>query len=249
VLLAHLATHGRRLPVDRELFAYVGSESVERHFAIGLAIATAAAQYGVVPGASARIADIGCGCGRVAQFAGMMLDPSAGGRYKGFDTWREGVAWGTANISPLFPHVTFHHLGAGTVDNYVDDAAYSIEVADSSQDGVIASSLFTHLKRDAARRYLDEIARILRPGGRLYLTAFASTLWCRHWNDQDEYGRYCYSPGRTDTYLHDGALRDELARCGLEVVCERLGHWRADSSAPKLVGSYQDLFIVERIGA
>src|SRR5262249_30660382 len=106
-----------------------------------------------------------------------------------------------------------------------------------------------HLKRDAARKYFAEIARILRPGGRMYLTAFASSAHCRVWNEEDDHARYSYEIGITNAYLHEGRLHDELARCGLTVVFERPGHWRVDSSPPKLVGAFQDLFIAERSNA
>jgi SAM-dependent methyltransferase len=45
--------------------------------------------------------------------------------------------------------------------------------ADGSIDLAFATSVFTHMRMGAMRRYLAESARVLKPGGRLAFTAFA----------------------------------------------------------------------------
>ena len=49
---------------------------------------------------------------------------------------------------------------------------FRFPVVSSSQDLVVATSVFTHLLEPAARHYLHEIARCLDEGGRAYITTF-----------------------------------------------------------------------------
>jgi ubiquinone/menaquinone biosynthesis C-methylase UbiE len=41
-----------------------------------------------------------------------------------------------------------------------------------SFDAAIVSSVFTHLMPDEIERYVSELARVIKPGGRCYVTAF-----------------------------------------------------------------------------
>ena len=50
--------------------------------------------------------------------------------------------------------------------------SYRFPCADGSVDLVFAASLFTHLQPKAADRYLEESARVLKPGGRAALSFF-----------------------------------------------------------------------------
>ena len=121
----------------------------------------------------ARVLDIGCGVGRMAI---PLIDYLQDGSYAGFDVGREMIAWCRRQISARRPDFEFSWAPVynrkynpfGTVSG----AEFRFPYPDASFDFVFATSLFTHLTRADARHYLDEVARVLRPGGTSLLTFF-----------------------------------------------------------------------------
>ncbi len=121
-----------------------------------------------------RVLDVGCGAGRVARvLAGELLAP---GSYDGFDVVPESIAWcrahyRTTSVPFRFAHANLYNAmyNPGGVDTASD---YRFPYADGSFDLVLATSVFTHLRTDAAERYLSEAARVLAPKGRLFATWF-----------------------------------------------------------------------------
>jgi len=87
------------------------------------------------------ILDFGCGCGRVARYLSKVT---------GTDIDPEAIAWCRENLP-------------GTFD--VNDSVPPLKYTDSSFDLIYAISVFTHLPEDLAMRWLEEMRRILRPGG------------------------------------------------------------------------------------
>ena len=124
--------------------------------------------------ASDQVLDIGCGNGRVAaRLAPILKD---GGGYLGFDISRAGIA----TCRRLFagqPHMAFIHLdvwnGEYNARGKIAELDTVFPAADASFDLAFATSVFTHMRMPAVRRYLAETARVLKPGGRFAFTAFA----------------------------------------------------------------------------
>ncbi len=78
------------------------------------------------------------------------------------------VEWCRRNLQPVAPAFEFlHHDVFELGFNPGEDKArwLPFPVGDSEFSLVIAWSVFTHLREDQARRYLAEVARVLRPGG------------------------------------------------------------------------------------
>jgi SAM-dependent methyltransferase len=98
------------------------------------------------------ILDFGCGSGRLLRHVRQRTDAELSGS----DYNPEMIAWcdsnlpfGTFESNPAEPPLAF--------DNEAFDFAY-------------ARSVFTHIPPDAGKRWMKELARVLRPGGRLYFT-------------------------------------------------------------------------------
>jgi SAM-dependent methyltransferase len=128
---------------------------------------------GLLP-AGAAVLDVGAGNGR--QAIGLL--ELGVGRYVGLEVVRECVHFGNRAFR-RWANVGFDWIDAAN-DMYnptgaVDPTAAVFPYDDGEFDLVIAGSLFTHLQSaEVASRYLEEIARVLRPGGAAFTTWFRS---------------------------------------------------------------------------
>lgn len=100
-----------------------------------------------------RVLELGCAAGRMLRF---LEDVAQHGEVWGTDISGEHIVWCKQHLSPPFhffittttPHLPFS-------DNYFDL--------------IYAGSVFTHID-DLADTWLLELRRLLKPGGRLYIT-------------------------------------------------------------------------------
>ncbi|MEP7117106.1 MAG: class I SAM-dependent methyltransferase [Acidobacteriota bacterium] len=149
---------------------FVGSGDFRR---IGEQYAALFQQHGHI-GHDSVVLDIGSGIGRMAGPLTRVIGP--GGRYEGFDIVASGVEWCQQHITPRYPQFRFQladvHNPVYHPGGRQQAHEYRFPFPDATFDFVFATSVFTHmLSRDVAR-YLAEIARVLRPGGRSLLTWF-----------------------------------------------------------------------------
>jgi len=120
------------------------------------------------------VLDVGAGNGRQA----LGLLELGVGRYVGLEVVRECVDFAN-RVFRRWPNVRFDWIDA-TNEMYnpggaVDPATATFPYADGEFDLVIAGSLFTHLQSaEVAQRYVEEIARVIRPGGAAFTTWFRS---------------------------------------------------------------------------
>lgn len=126
------------------------------------------------PGAADyRIVDIGSGLGRLAT--GLLAEYGAGVQYIGIDANRDFVRWCGEHIERLHPTFRFIHLDmANAMYNpagSITGTDLRLPVADASADVVNLWGVFTNMVPEDVQAYLAEIARILRPDGRCFLTA------------------------------------------------------------------------------
>ena len=120
-----------------------------------------------------RVLDAGCGYGRVAvPLTGYLTT----GEYAGFDIDSRAIAWCRRHVSARHANFWFAHVDiANSYYNprgAITPESFTFPCATSSVDVVVATSLFTHLLPAAAARYVAEIARTLKPGGRALLSFF-----------------------------------------------------------------------------
>jgi SAM-dependent methyltransferase len=122
---------------------------------------------------SDRVLDMGCGIGRMAI---PLLDYLDLGSYAGFDVGRAMIRWCNREITARRPEFEFtwapvynqKYNPFGTVAA----TEFRFPYEDASFDFVFATSLFTHLVREETEHYLQEAARVVRPGGTCFLTFF-----------------------------------------------------------------------------
>ena len=237
---------------------------------VGERLADALADAGrLAPGGA--VLDIGCGPGRVAAPLARYL--STEGRYEGFDVMPRSIRWCRRAISSRHPNFRFQLADLRNAQynpgGSYEAAEYVFPYADSSFDAALAGSLFTHLQPFEGERYLEQTARVLRPGGRLLGTWFLL-------NDESE-ALLDQGLGRRQAMLAQGplVLGDELndrrgnrfrsprsdlpefmiairesdvvamhERAGLRIVATRYGAWPGRESEPDGLG--QDLLVAER---
>ena len=120
------------------------------------------------------VLDIGCGTGRIAYALRSYLDGRA--RYEGFDIVRSLVDWASEQITSRAPGFRFTHADIANDfynrDGRISPAEYRFPYDDGSFDLAFLTSVFTHMQQPAIEHYLDEIWRVLRPGGRCFVTCF-----------------------------------------------------------------------------
>jgi SAM-dependent methyltransferase len=159
--------------------------------------------------AGERVLDLGTGTGAVAEKAAPAVEP--GGSVLAIDISPEMLAQAAQRASQ-----------APVGFQVAEGSAERIPAADASLDVVLASlSLMYVIDRARAAR---EIARVLRPGGRLVASAWAGPERCDLVLFQETAGRFAPAPPASG--VGPGALADprsfvqELARAGIEAHVE-----------------------------
>ncbi|OIS94425.1 class I SAM-dependent methyltransferase [Brucella cytisi] len=205
----------------------------------------------------AHVLDIGSGIGRMAVPLTQYLDP-AKARYSGIDPVAGGVNWCRQYITSRYPNFEFRHIDIAH-DLYNPKGAVSglnlvLPFADKSFDFIIMTSVVTHLTSDEVKTYLDQISRVLAPGGKLFMTAFVvddvaardrhgkrdkRLAFERHGNGP------CWFvpelPPLAAVGFENGFLDRALTGAKLTLETKSFGHWRGIEG-----DHYQDLFIASR---
>jgi SAM-dependent methyltransferase len=197
-----------------------------------------------------RVLDIGCGTGRVARPLTAYLGK---GSYDGLDIVGRSIAW-CRRAYRDFPSFRFHHADlfnrAYNCAGADIAAEYRFPFDDASFDFVLLTSVFTHMLAHDTRHYLREIARLLAPGGRVFITAFLL----------DEASRNAIEAGRADfefgheregcfveradipeaVVAYDRAVfAGMIAAAGLTIGHSDAGSWRGSEGV-----TYQDILIL-----
>jgi SAM-dependent methyltransferase len=121
-----------------------------------------------------RVLDIGCGAGRTAIPLTAYL--SKNGSYEGFDISAEAIEWCRDQVGSRFANFRFTHAdvfnAAYNPSGRVQPSELVFPYPSGHFDLVFLYSVFTHMLPKDVERYLSEIARMLKPGGRVLATFF-----------------------------------------------------------------------------
>ncbi len=206
---------------------------------------------------SDRVLEIGCGIGRMALPLTQWLSFGAGS-YDGVDVVKDGIAWCAQTITPAYGNFRFRHLDyRNPVYNPVGNLPaqrVALPFADGRFDFILMTSVITHLDQATTEAYAAEIGRMLRPGGRCFLSLFLMNEAARAGLRQDN-RRLAFDPGasgpeyQADAANPGGAVAfDEdwlmalFARNGLTLGAPvAYGHWSGRRSR-----NYQDLLVLTR---
>jgi SAM-dependent methyltransferase len=204
------------------------------------------------------ILDVGCGPGRLTRELVTYLTPA--GVYHGIEVQRKYVEDLRRRFGRL-ENFHFHHadLANTTYNPNGSQTAetYTFPLESATIDRVVLLSIFTHLLPEEVDNYLGEIARVLRPGGRAYITWFllddASRAAVRRPADEpphplfrvdhgDYWVRSDEDPGHAVAF-ELAWVRDAYERHGLRIMEPiTFGAW---SVRPALVDR-QDIVVAER---
>ena len=203
-----------------------------------------------------RILDIGSGIGRLAGPLTQVLDRN--GSYLGLDPAREGIAWCQKAITSVYPAFRFRHIDVAhplyNPGGLLRGASLVLPVGNHSVDLAVMISVVTHLPPDETSNYCGELARVLAPGGRCFISLFsidAAGPPATVTDPRCSFARMGDSPAwsasATDPLgmiAYDaGWLEAELARVGLVADTLRPGSWRG-IAAPH----YQDVIVARLPG-
>jgi SAM-dependent methyltransferase len=120
-----------------------------------------------------RLVDVGCGLGRLATG---MLEEFGDVEYLGLDANKQFVEWCQENIERYHPSFRFIHLDVENElfnpNGTLDGNDIKLPIASAAADIVYLLNVFTNMKPEHVEIYTSELSRILRTGGKLFLTAF-----------------------------------------------------------------------------
>ena len=219
---------------------HIRNHDDDRYYATALSTITWIMQHVNVTPASA-VVDIGCAAGRLACPLIDYLAPEEGGLYTGIDVIREAIQWAQKHITASHPHIRFLH--ADTYSKYMNPKGeigpdrVELQISDKSTDLVILHSVFTHMLAPGFERHMVEIARILKPGGSLYCTAYvfddeakaASDNGTSGWILTHEVdGAMVVDPEKPELCvgLPEALMQDVARSVGLKLMHLHRGPWR-----------------------
>lgn len=119
--------------------------------------------------ADITICDFGCGAGRLAQGLQQLLYE---GKYFGIDVCPERIRWCKNTI--LGDNYSFIRVNSDNrrYNNTKHKSLAPVPLNDGSVDIFYAQSVFTHFTPEETRFYANEASRVVKPGGKVFLTAY-----------------------------------------------------------------------------
>ena len=203
------------------------------------------------------VLDIGCGIGRMAVPLTQYLVPGKT-RYLGIDPVADGVKWCQQTISPVYRDFCFQTVDLANAlynpDGKVAGENWKLPAQNGEFDFAAMVSVATHLPPAEVERYCQEVFRVLRPGGRLFITAFiirnAKELAAPKCDPRlsglvREKDKPCWHLRGENPMaavgFDEGYLEKLLAKAGFALLRKSFGAWHGDKSP-----HYQDILVAQK---
>lgn len=124
--------------------------------------------------AESSVLDIGCGVGRLPL--GLLSRLGEVSCYHGLDVREKAIAWCEQFIVPDHPGCRFTLVDVSNARYNPDGAtsaqASSLPIVDRSIDVAYLYSVFSHMLAVDVETYFQELSRVLKPTGHVFLSAF-----------------------------------------------------------------------------
>ena len=208
-----------------------------------------------------HVLEPGCGPGRNARFIAPFLDPELGA-FAGFDVSAPSIDWANEAISKRFPNAQFVHANIkNALYNPSGDllvSEYQFPYEDQRFDVVFLPSVFTHMGQEGFERYVAEIHRVMKPGGRLLSWHFLIDEARFELASRGEIGGYkitrvnncLWGPAHDEleayTFYDLQYVLDALASAGFRTHGLMRGTWAKQRGAG-IVEDYQDKILSARL--
>jgi SAM-dependent methyltransferase len=205
-------------------------------------------------GPSHDVLDAGCGAGRIAVPLTQVLTEGA---YLGFDIVPHAIEWCSRTITPRHPNFRFEHVDIRqeiyNPDGKFSAATFRFPAEDAAFDVAALVGLISHLLPEELDNYLAESARVLRPGGTCFATAYLVddevaeniSLGRTAFTFTNNHGEYYIHSEEEPTYAiayRIEYLRTVAARYGLRMRREpKPGTWGVSTERP----ASMDLLVLE----
>jgi len=206
------------------------------------------------------ILDVGCGMGLL----GMAVEPYLGddGRLVGIDVNEDAIRYCRSAFQD--PRLSFQLLTTNNAMYSPDVAVKRTEwdLAEQSFDLVTALSVWTHFQEPDARFYMNEVARVLRPGGLAMITMFvldsdyeeamskdgpaAGSRWTFELACDDSTEWYYPTWAKTPehaTAMTSKGLNSILTEAGLDLLETEKGSWKHPEGF-----YFQDVVLIRKSG-
>ena len=163
-----------------------------------------------------RLVDIGCGHGRLSIG---LLHESSSLSYLGLDVQRDSIDWCQRYIQRRHPSYQFRHINVvNELSNPAGDPIapdYQLPVQAGTADIVYMWGVFTNMEPAHLTVYAREFYRLLRPGGKAFLTAHVEDDVPRSSVNPENYTPYaCHGPLHAVRYER-GYFLDAFRQAGL----------------------------------
>lgn len=209
---------------------------------------------------SDRVLDVGCGNGRVAAWLTPFLST---GEYYGFDIRKDEIDWLNDHVSTKFSNFHFNYSPVYNAfynsEGNIPADHYEFPYSKEHFDFVYLTSIFTHMLPTDLSHYLSEIHRVLKPGGRCFISYFLLTSESRKHISEGYSSRtfkfeaapYCFTDNKEtpeDAVAYEKDYLNKLYKeLGFRIVSPvHYGQWFKENEFNAAV-DYQDIILVEKI--